>query len=95
WPIPPDVSVERCAAWAAGDVPSSARASFQLPLDSDALFLVSRSNLESQVDGFWTGDVTHMQSAEVSDQVQVAIIAHVWREEQLDHIKACLLKREE
>ncbi|KAJ6582576.1 hypothetical protein DFH09DRAFT_1309531 [Mycena vulgaris] len=102
WPIPSDVSVERCAAWsdireagasADGDepFPYAADASFALPVSADTLFLLSRSIGR---DVLAAGRVDYVQSADVSDTVQVDITARFWHEEHLDGAKTCLLARD-
>ncbi|KAJ7661758.1 hypothetical protein B0H17DRAFT_1093877 [Mycena rosella] len=98
WPIPSDVSVDHCAEWshvgesdAVEDFPYSADTSFQLPVASDTLFLLSRSVGRGV---FVAGRVNFLQSEDILDTVQVDVTAHFWREEHLDGAKACLLSRE-
>ncbi|KAJ7149237.1 hypothetical protein C8R43DRAFT_1007533 [Mycena crocata] len=99
WPIPSDVSVGHCIDWKnAGETdftdefPYSAKASLELPLSSDTLFLISRSLRSHEI--FATGRAHYLQSEEVSDSVKVDITAHFWRDGHLDASKACLLKRD-
>ncbi|KAJ7643275.1 hypothetical protein B0H17DRAFT_1104430 [Mycena rosella] len=98
WPISSDVSVVHCAEWsrvgesdAVEDFPYSADTSFELPVASDTLFLLSRSVGRGV---FAAGHVNFLQSEDVSDTVQVDVTAHFWLEEHLDGAKACLLTRE-
>lgn len=59
---------------------------FDLPIDSEGLFLVSRGSLSS-------GVVRVHQSSEVKD-VKVSVIAHAHKKEALASAKVCLVQSE-
>ncbi|KAJ7234970.1 hypothetical protein C8J57DRAFT_1089397 [Mycena rebaudengoi] len=106
WPIPPDVHVHRCMQWLENDTapdltladpnyPYSAEASFELPVTSDTLFLVSRSLMRNHGGLFSGGGVEYVQSADISDSVKVDVTARFKNHEHLEASKACLLERNE
>jgi hypothetical protein len=75
--------------------PYSAEASFELPVTSDTLFLVSRSLMRNHGGLFSGGGVEYVQSADISDSVKVDVTARFKNHEHLEASKACLLERNE
>ncbi|KAJ7784834.1 hypothetical protein DFH07DRAFT_947901 [Mycena maculata] len=83
-----------CAGWsniAESDAlmgfPYSGDASFELPLSSDTLFLISP--------GYATGYVNYLQSESISDSVRVTITAGFGLDKYLEISKVCLLKHKQ
>ncbi|KAJ7876367.1 hypothetical protein B0H14DRAFT_3543822 [Mycena olivaceomarginata] len=94
WPDPPDMSVDACAAWSVVEFSGTASARFELPVDSDAQFLIWRGvpGFDTR-DLFWPGDVHYSQSKEVSDSIRVDITAWFRDEDELNNAKACPVSR--
>ncbi|KAJ7061637.1 hypothetical protein C8F01DRAFT_143803 [Mycena amicta] len=110
WPVPPETQIEHCATWAETDsplalalvdaqYPFSASASFELPVDSEALFLVTRSFIRrhGKHNGiFAAGSVDYVLAeaeADAGNTVKVDVRAEYWHPEHLNAAKACLLSR--
>ncbi|KAJ6536928.1 hypothetical protein B0H19DRAFT_962541 [Mycena capillaripes] len=76
------------------DYPYAAKASFELPVSSDTIFLLSRSIVQNHGKNLFAGGgVEYVQSADISDSVTIDISARYWNHEYLEASKACLLER--
>ncbi|KAJ6600695.1 hypothetical protein B0H10DRAFT_696271 [Mycena sp. CBHHK59/15] len=98
WPVPSDVVIDHCAEWSdsvtsESEFPYSSDVSFELPVSSETLFLISREAMR-RGSIFSTGRVNYVQSDDASESVMVDIRAFYWTEEHLNAAKACLLKRD-
>ncbi|RDB20741.1 hypothetical protein Hypma_012167 [Hypsizygus marmoreus] len=99
WPIPPDVTVDHCTEWddkaafrkirpgAVLHEPYSAFATFELPVSSEKLFLLSR--------GLSAGAVTIVNGEEEGDTAKVVVVARYRAYDALDWVKVCAIDREE
>ncbi|PCH35698.1 hypothetical protein WOLCODRAFT_80761 [Wolfiporia cocos MD-104 SS10] len=91
WPTERDGKIIRCVSrskeWLRNN--SGPRASFELPLSADILYMFSRGALSN-------GEVTFIQSADWTERhaIQVDITIHYTHREQLDGTSVCLLERE-
>ncbi|KAF7309109.1 Sm domain-containing protein [Mycena kentingensis (nom. inval.)] len=97
-PLPADTKVETCASWteepsAAAAYPYSASASLELPLNSEALFLVSKSRIRHArgTSLFSAGSVNFTRSDLPGDVVTIDITAEYARKKDLKAAHACLL----
>jgi len=93
WPIPPEMTVQNCAEWSEGensysDDPFNVEHTFELPMSSDLLFLVTRGP-------FSVGHVTIVQSDEEGDAAVVSVITNYDEEHILDLIKLCSVVAQE
>jgi hypothetical protein len=99
YPDPSDGVVLRCIRFADWDAyydspswdhqyPFGSESLFSLPVDSEALYLISRG-------AYQYGTVTVEQSGEVSDSVFVRIRAAYYTEEALDRANVCRLEQRE
>jgi len=84
FPIPHDINLGECADWE--DAPARwtrfrSKTSFELPLSSDKLFLLSR--------GIAAGDLKVEATDDDSDVATVTVFAHYKYEDALDYIKVC------
>jgi hypothetical protein len=94
WPIPPDVKVDRCADWVEDSAivtdalreRYSSSTTFELPISSDKLFLISR--------GSSAGSVDVVQSDETGDVAKVHIVAKYRYPSALDRARVCAIHRD-
>ncbi|KAF7304007.1 DUF4097 domain-containing protein [Mycena indigotica] len=106
WPIPPETQVEKCATWSESTpeafsvidahYPHSASASFNLPVESAALFLATRSIIHRHGKHhglFAAGAIDYVQGTDSGDNVNVAVTAQYWHTAHLEAAKVCLLSK--
>ncbi|EGO00750.1 hypothetical protein SERLA73DRAFT_178667 [Serpula lacrymans var. lacrymans S7.3] len=98
WPTPADGIVRRCISgseWSEyidnptwSHFPHGAETTFELPVDSDALFFLTRGN--------WNAGIVKIVNSEiVKDTADVTVRAHFYYQSALDRATLCLLKRGE
>jgi len=93
-PVPSDGPVRRCIEgdnWSqsspgSSQYPHSARTVFDLPVSSDALYLLSRGSLAH-------GSATILDSQEGGENVKVEVVASYYTRQALDRAKVCSLQR--
>ncbi|KAJ6578912.1 hypothetical protein DFH09DRAFT_349821 [Mycena vulgaris] len=94
YPVPPDVSLEECATgWSESirrnpifDFPYSAGVSFDVPLPSETLLLLSHGALSA-------GQLKITTSSELTDIARVHVVVHYYTTQVRDTTKVCMLKR--
>ncbi|KAJ3894702.1 hypothetical protein GG344DRAFT_73850 [Lentinula edodes] len=81
-PVFPELMIRQCAEWPEGELNSSVQHTFELPIDSELLFLVARGPSIN-------GNVNITQSDEEGDSAVVSIRTHYDDKTLLDSIKLC------